>query len=589
MTAEVLQWQFESGFPYSGIDDPFLEDHIASIEPRTEAFIEHYRALFDKGFTAPSFLNFIIALETTYHLDYYPVSYLELQAAKNTTVTETASDVWIRMGSAYRKRDSLFSEFLLQMTDDVRESIFQSNELAPYKRVLVQQYQDAMLHTASNEPKLSQIDIHKTKLRDEYMSLRDHMKIILADGEQLDSTSAYDRILNSTQRSQKRHIWEKIAAMYKENAKDAARVLNGLIKLNIQQETIASETTLAKQLRSSGFDEHMLHAMRTAAKDYLPDSKAIREQYALHHGLPSMERWDMYAPRQSERSYSLDLTIRAVQSSWERIHPNLGALIQKMIQEGWIDTQYGSNASFLQGSYGSPVHDWPRINFSGTISSVSTVFHETGHAVYDYLAKRNSVYAGAVQYNSLAEMIALFSEKFGVSHIQSRNQAVDITDPKSVLGQNYTMPVTAMIWHEFETVVYQRIRQGEQLSEDDFALIYKQSVENWGIQVSEGEQWEWVGITHYFVYPFYCWNYAVGELLANVLITLSIEYEKHDNTHEFGQKLAMFMAEGSSKDPRELFLKYFDLDMHDDDFWQRGFRKAHEYAEYLRTTAHNTY
>ena len=141
---------------------------------------------------------------------------------------------------------------------------------------------------------------------------------------------------------------------------------------------------LTMTLDHSGMTRATLDAMWTAISEALPDLrryfKAKGRLLGHKNGLPF---YDLFAPvGESSRTYTIEEARDLLVEIFTKFSPELGEMMARAFDEGWIDVYPRAGkrgGAFCAGCYQLGIS---RImtNFTGSLSDVSTLAHELGHA-----------------------------------------------------------------------------------------------------------------------------------------------------------------------------------------------------------------
>ncbi len=144
------------------------------------------------------------------------------------------------------------------------------------------------------------------------------------------------------------------------------------------------EDVLSMTLDQSGMTRKTLDAMWTAISEALPELrkyfKAKGRLLGHKNGLPF---YDLFAPvGESTRTYTIEEARDLLVEIFTKFSPELGEMMARAFDEGWIDVYPRAGkrgGAFCSGCYQLGVS---RImtNFTGSLSDVSTLAHELGHA-----------------------------------------------------------------------------------------------------------------------------------------------------------------------------------------------------------------
>ena len=95
-------------------------------------------------------------------------------------------------------------------------------------------------------------------------------------------------------------------------------------------------------------------------------------------------------------------------------------------------------------------------------------------------------------------------------------------------------------------------------------------------EMPEGYRWGWSYIPHFIHSRFYCYSYVFGQLLVLALYRM---YK--DQGKSFVPKYLTLLEAGGSAAPEEL-LKPLGVNIHDAEFWQKGFEEVKALVAQLR-------
>ena len=289
-------------------------------------------------------------------------------------------------------------------------------------------------------------------------------------------------------------------------------------------------------------------------------------------GLPELKDFDRYAPLPNLPSETIgwEQCKEMVVGGFRNFSPKMAEIASFFFDRNWI------HAPILDGKRGGAfahpcvpeVHPYVMVNYTGNIRDVSTVAHELGHGVHQYLA------AAQGYFNSntplvLAETASVFAELL-IFHDQLEtmvddSQRMAFTCQK--LESIFATVFRQVSMNRFENLIHNSRRDEGELSEEKLSELWMSTqkemfgdsvllTDNYGI-------W-WSYIPHFLHSPGYVYSYAFGELLVLALYSL---YKKEGE--DFIPKYLHLLSQGGSKSPYEL-LQPFGVDLNDTSFWQGG-------------------
>lgn len=233
-------------------------------------------------------------------------------------------------------------------------------------------------------------------------------------------------------------------------------------------------------------------------------------------------------------------------------------IIKKIFQEKWID--YCSYKGKKSGGYQiSSYLDNPNIlmHYQGKLGDISTIAHESGHAVHSYLSNKYNDELNAEYTIFIAEIASLTNEILLSNYIKKNSN-----NKKEKLSSIYNLIETisdnfygASLQAEFEYEVSKRIINEEEISYQELNEMFSNLQKKYygkNLKFSKNSEINWCRITHFFS-PFYTYKYATGVTCA-CYVASNIENE------EYKEKYLNFLKSGCKKDSLEL-LEDINIDL----------------------------
>jgi oligoendopeptidase F len=208
------------------------------------------------------------------------------------------------------------------------------------------------------------------------------------------------------------------------------------------------------------------------------------------------------------------------------------------------------------------------VNFTGNLRDVSTVAHELGHGVHQYLARERGYFNSDTPL-VMAETASVFAELL-VFHRQL--DTIGNAEQRRAFICQKLESIFATVFRQismfrFEDLVHTGRRERGELSADMISDLWIQSQEAmFGTAVKLGSHYRrwWSYIPHFLRVPGYVYAYAFGELLVLALYRI---YEKRPD--EFVPLYMELLSMGGSRSPAKL-LEPFEIDLDDPEFWNGG-------------------
>lgn len=330
------------------------------------------------------------------------------------------------------------------------------------------------------------------------------------------------------------------------------------------------ESLLEQTLEQSRMDKETLDAMLSAMRESFPAFRKYlkAKAKALGHegGLPF---YDLFAPMgKASASFTLDQARDMLVEVLGKFSKKMGDHIQQAFDERWIDAY--PYAGKRGGAFCSGVHplniSYVLTNFDGSLSSVSTLAHELGHAYHnrcmDGLSMMNCGYP-----MPLAETASIFNETL----LSSKMLETAAEDEQLMLLELELMDacqviVDIMSRYLFETEVVER-RKTHALSPRELKEIMidaqKQTYGD-GLDKNFLHPYMWACKSHYYRADlhFYNFPYAFGLLFGKGIFA---RYKERGEAFvaEYDQLLRA-TATGSVAE----VAASVGIDVHSIDFWR---------------------
>lgn len=279
-------------------------------------------------------------------------------------------------------------------------------------------------------------------------------------------------------------------------------------------------------------------------------------------GLDELHYYDLYTPltKDVDLNYSYEDAQKLVLDAVKPLGEDYVEVVKGAFRDRWIDVY--PNVGKASGAFSSGTYDsnpYIKMNFTGTLDSVSTIAHEMGHSMHSYLSHKNQ----PPQYGDytifVAEVASTVNENLLVERLLSEDIKPEI---RLYLLNQYLENFKGTVYRqtmfaEFEKIAHERQESGDVLSADGLCQIYEQLIKDYfgeALTMDEEVRYEWARIPHFYN-SFYVYKYATS-YAASVALSDAI---LKDGEKAVKPYLA-FLSMGGSADPLDE-LKVAGVDM----------------------------
>ena len=288
--------------------------------------------------------------------------------------------------------------------------------------------------------------------------------------------------------------------------------------------------------------------------------------------LPELQDYDRYAPLPAlpAISVSWQQCREMVLKAFADFSPPMAEIAARFFERQWIHAPV--QAGKRGGAFAHPgvpeVHPYVMVNYTGNLRDVSTVAHELGHGVHQYLARERGYYNSDTPL-VLAETASVFAELLVFNH-----QLELIADPAErraficqKLESIFATVFRQIAMNRFEDRVHNARRTQGELSAEEIAghwLATQSAMFGNSVHLTADYANWWSYIPHFLSTPGYVYSYAFGELLVLALYGLY-----RTEGQPFVAKYVELLSAGGSESPYDL-VKPFGIDLDDRQFWRGG-------------------
>ncbi len=289
-------------------------------------------------------------------------------------------------------------------------------------------------------------------------------------------------------------------------------------------------------------------------------------------GLDELQDYDRYAPLPDlpGQLVSWQECRDIVLQGFDEFSPEMAEIGGLFFDLNWIHAPIIEGKR--SGAFAHPAipdaHPYVLVNYTGNLRDVSTVAHELGHGIHQYLAREKGYFNSDTPL-VLAETASVFAELLifhrQVALLEEPNQRRAFICQK--IESIFATVFRQISMNRFEDKVHNGRRERGELSAEaisDMWLETQKAMFGNSVTLSDNYALWWSYIPHFLSTPGYVYSYAFGELLVLALYRL---YQKEGE--DFVPKYLNLLAQGGSQSPYAL-LEPFDINLNDPAFWAGG-------------------
>ncbi|RKZ04234.1 oligoendopeptidase F [Candidatus Fermentibacteria bacterium] len=348
---------------------------------------------------------------------------------------------------------------------------------------------------------------------------------------------------------------------YKElkgNTETLASLLDGQVRTNIFR---AKARNFPSAIEASLFQDRVGKTVYTALINSVHESLPVMHRYYTMKkrvmGLSKMHFYDVYTPTVHDVDAKYTIS-QAEEMTLEAVKP-LGELYTNTLRQGFKDrwTDRYENIGKRSGAYSGGCYDshpYMLLNFSGTLDSVFTMAHESGHSMHSWFSKNNQPYHTSDYRILVAEVASITNEMLLANYLRRKTDDSDMIAYliDSQINDFRTTLFRQAMFAEFEMLIHNQVEQGGALSREWLNKTYYDLVKLYHGDAFEYDsddsliETEWARIPHFY-YNFYVYKYSTG--LASAA---SISSRIINGDTGVVEKYINFLSAGGSKPPLEL-------------------------------------
>jgi oligoendopeptidase F len=577
-TAEGVAWNLSDLF--SGPYDPAIVATLDAALAAAKDFGRRYRGVIhvDGGPAGVTVAAAVGEMQAILERTAKAGAYADLLHAADTTPPEHGALVALTQerGSAIRQELLFFELEWLAVDDAAAQQVIDDPQCRPFRHFLrsVRRYRPHVL--TEPEEKLLEDKANTgarafSRLFDEFVSSLTFEVEIGGTRQQLNESGVLT-LLYDPQREVRRTAADALTRGLRANELLLGFIFNTLVQDHAVDDRLRhyDEPMQARHLANeiSGTTVDALMQACEARHDLVQRYYRLKSRLL---GIDHLADYDRYAPITPEEATTSWAQCREiVLAAYGAFAPRMRDIAAEFFERRWIDAEVrqGKRGGAFSASTVPSVHPYVLVNYTGRMHDVTTVAHELGHGVHQYLSRPQG-YLQCDTPLTMAETASVFGEMLVFEHLLR-----GVSDRRTRLGMLCTKieDTIATVFRQvtltrFEQQLHAARRVEGELSRERICAIWQAAnatLYGDAVTLTDNYRWWWAYIPHFVHTPFYCYAYSFGELLVLAL------YEKYRREgSNFVPKYLDLLAAGGSDTPQNL-LQRIGVDVDDPQFWQLG-------------------
>jgi oligoendopeptidase F len=373
-------------------------------------------------------------------------------------------------------------------------------------------------------------------------------------------------------RSRRRAVAEAVTSALEPGLRTRAYVFNTLLQDKAITDRLRSYPHwLATRNLSNEASDESVQALVEAVRGRYEIARRWYRTKAKLLGIDRLADYDrMAAVGGDDAEVGWDQGREIVLDTFGSVSERMREVAERFLTDGWIDAppRPDKRGGAFSASTVPSVHPYVMLNWTDRRRDVTTLAHELGHGIHQYLAREQGIFHQSTPL-TVAETASVFAEELVFGRLLEQ-----AADPRSRLGllaeaiEGQIATVFRQIaMNQFEDRVHNSRREEGELSVGRFGELWIETQSELlgdAVELTHGYRSWWSYVPHFIGSPGYVYAYAYGQLLA-----LSVYRLYTERGEEIIPGYLEMLAAGGSRSPEELG-EIVGVDLRDPGFWDGG-------------------
>ncbi|WP_419725861.1 oligoendopeptidase F [Terrisporobacter petrolearius] len=328
----------------------------------------------------------------------------------------------------------------------------------------------------------------------------------------------YENAIQDYNRGKRVEAYKNEFLPYNDNVNTLAGLLSGQVNKNVFYSSVRNyDSSLQMYLDSDNVDEKVYKGLiKTVSKN----TDSLHKYVSLRKKVLNLDKvyyYDMFVPivSEGEEIVSYDKAQGMVYSALAPLGDAYGSIVYKAFNERWVDVYSKENK--VSGGYCLSVYDnhpYILLNYNSSIGGVSTLVHELGHGVYEYLSTKNQNFYNSSPSIFTHEVASTTNEVLLYENLikNAKNNKEKAYYISMYLDFIKNTLYTQTMYAEFEDYIHEAAENNKQINalvlNDKWSMLLKKYYGD-DFEVDPLSMVGWARIPHFYN-SFYVYKYATG-------------------------------------------------------------------------------
>lgn len=336
------------------------------------------------------------------------------------------------------------------------------------------------------------------------------------------SEGRYYQMIRSENRTVRKDAFNGLYNTYKKYSNTFAASLNGAVKKDIFSSRVKNyESSIEASLDNDNIPVTVYeNIIDTINRNLAPLHRYVSIRKKIL-GLDKVHMFDLYAPlvKDINTDVPYEEGIELVEKGLQPLGKDYVKILVRGFNSRWIDVYENkgkTHGAYSWGAYGT--HPYILLNYTNSLSDVSTIAHEMGHSIHSYLTRNEQPYIYSNYTLFSAEVASTTNEALLIEYLL---KTTEDKKKRVFLINQYLEGIRTTVYRqtmfaEFEKIIHEKAENGEALVADLLSSIWNElNTRYYGPDavVDQEMDIEWARISHFY-WDFYVYKYVTGYAAA---------------------------------------------------------------------------